>query len=151
MQSAILTSRFKISTSALISKTEPKTPKTPLQEHQKELETQPFGRSHVDDLAILQSWSCNPAILISTSAIIYSHLQNRSQNSKNTFTRTTKKLQNSMFLKIARKWSCNRAIRCVTSHIRQTSDGQRFTHVFLGTTLGIANIIALRAIISKKQ
>ena len=36
-------------------KHEPKTLKTPLQEHQKELETQPFERSHVDNLAILQS------------------------------------------------------------------------------------------------
>ena len=69
-------------------KHEPKTLKTPLQEHQKELETQPFERSHVDNLAILQSWSCNPAILISISAIICSHLQNRTQNSENTFTGT---------------------------------------------------------------
>ena len=54
---AILISRYyqHLQSSAFISKTEPKTLKTPLQEHQKELKTQPFGRSHVDDLAILQS------------------------------------------------------------------------------------------------
>ena len=53
---AILISRYQhLQSSALISKTEPKTLKTPLQEHQKELETQPFERSHVDNLAILQS------------------------------------------------------------------------------------------------
>ena len=49
---------IKVSTSTIICsspKHEPKTLKTPLQEHQKELETQPFERSHVDNLAILQS------------------------------------------------------------------------------------------------
>ena len=51
---------IKIPTSTIIillssPKHEPKTLKTPLQEHQKELETQPFERSHVDNLAILQS------------------------------------------------------------------------------------------------
>ena len=55
VQSAIIDPAILISTSALISKTEPKTLKTPLQEHQKELEIQTFGRSHVGDLAILQS------------------------------------------------------------------------------------------------
>ena len=57
---AILISRKQhLQSFAFISKTEPKTLKTPLQEHQKELKTQPFGRSHVGDLAILQSRSCN--------------------------------------------------------------------------------------------
>ena len=136
-----------LQSSALIAKTEPKALRTPLQEHQKELKTQPFGRSHVDDLAILQSWSCNPAILISTSAIICSHLQNRTQNSENTFTRATKKLQNSMFLKIARRWSCNRAILQSdalhqTSHTRTDRDSHMF---FLVADPMIANTIALRA------
>ena len=42
------------------------------------------------------------AILISTSPIICSHLQNRTQNSENTFTRTPKRTRNSTFWKIAR-------------------------------------------------
>ena len=57
----------------------------------------------------------NHAILISTSAIICSHLQNRTQNSENTFTRTPKRTRNSTFWKIARRWSCNPAILILQS------------------------------------
>ena len=77
---------IKISTSAIISKTEPKTLKTPLQEHQKELKTQPFGRSHVDDLAILQSWYQHlqsSALISKTEAkTLKTPLQERLKNSK---------------------------------------------------------------------
>ena len=118
-----------------------KVKKTHLQKHQRIPRTRSFLK--IARKTILQS--CNPIRCVTSQIIcIISIICNHPTNLNNKVKKThlqkhQRNPRTRSFLKIARKpilQSCN-PIRCVTSdthtHYRQT-DGQTFTHAFLGTS-----------------